>query len=94
LRYTVSELACGFAGDVAFVYPEVGGQVFVDYHLRIGAIDNRTQREPGLPRHPDRPNQHDLKRDVERLGDLKTKRRAARGKASTIGLSSLRCCSR
>src|SRR6185437_10054245 len=56
---------------------ELGGEGVVDDHLWIGSVHDRTEREFGLPRHPDLADQHDVERGVESLGDLKTDRHAA-----------------
>src|SRR5882672_1874305 len=71
------ELAPSFARDVVLVYGELGGEDVVDDHLWIGSVHHRTEREFGLPRHPDLADQHDVERGVESLGDLKTDRHAA-----------------
>lgn len=71
------QLARSFTGDVVFFDAELGGQLVVEDHLRIGSVHDRPERELGLPGHSDLADQDDVERGVELLGDLETNRHTA-----------------
>ena len=74
----IEELARhGYKVSAGTLYPILHGLEERGYLTWIGSVHDRTEREFGLPRHPDLADQHDVERGVESLGDLKTDRHAA-----------------
>jgi hypothetical protein len=68
------ELTCGLLPDVAARNIQTRCQIPVNKSLRAGAIGHRAESQFGLPGDPDLPDEYNIERRIEYLGNLEADR--------------------